>query len=197
MLSKRPPKKPPPPDPNRSGPPKPKGKGKAKVATLEEEEPTNQSTIESSLEEEIPINESKVAQKCQLQDKAEYKFAWEGHDEQEDKPTLAELKHFIKYAKEIKDLDAEATTISIETSEASRPTLIWSASSNQYLQPPRRGGHSSSALSRVSKRPRSPSPYESCSSSGGHGGTIEARPPPGWHQQYNPEEENRLLWEEL
>ena len=75
-------------------------------------------------EEEIPINESKAAQKCWLQDKAEYKFAWEGHDEQEDEPTLAELKCFIKYAEEIKDLDAEAATISVETSEASRPTSI-------------------------------------------------------------------------
>ena len=137
MSSKRPPKKPPPPDPNRSGPPEPKGKGKAKAATAEEEEWTDQSAIESSQEEEIPINESKVAQKCRLQDEAEYKFTWEGHDEQEDKPTPVELKRFIKYAKEIKDLNAEAATISIETSEASRPTSIWSASSDQYLQPPR------------------------------------------------------------
>ena len=60
MLSKRPLKKPPPPNPNRSGLPKPKGKGKAKVATPEEEELTDLSTIESSQEEEIPINESKV-----------------------------------------------------------------------------------------------------------------------------------------
>ena len=42
---------------------------------------------------------------------------WEGHDEQEDEPTLAELKCFIKYAEEIKDLNAEAATISVETSE--------------------------------------------------------------------------------
>ena len=137
MSSKRPPKKPPPPDPNRSGLPEPKGKGKAKAATPEEEEPTDQSAIELSQEEEIPINESKVAQKHRLQNEAEYEFTWEGHDEQEDEPTLAELKHFIKYAEEIKDLDAEATTISVETSEASRLTLIWSASSDQYLQPPR------------------------------------------------------------
>ena len=137
MSSKRPPKKPPPPDPNRSGPPKPKGKGKAEAATPEEEELTDQSAIESSLEEEIPINKSKAVQKCQLQDEAEYGFVWEGHDKQEDEPTPAELKCFIKYAKEIKDLDAEAATISIKTSEASRPTLIWSASSDQYLQPPR------------------------------------------------------------
>ena len=186
MSSKRPPKKPPPPDPNRSGPPEPKGKGKAKVATPEEEEPTDLSAIGSSQEEEIPINESKVARKCRLQDEAEYEFVWEGHDEQDDEPTPAELKCFIKYAEDIKDFDAEAATISVETSEASRPTSIWSASSDQYLQPPRRGGHSSSASSRALKRPRSPSPYESRSSSRGCGGTIEARPPPGWHQQYNP-----------
>ena len=60
MSYKRPLKKPPPPDPNRSGLPEPKGKGKAKVAMPEEEEPTDQSVIESSQEEEIPINESKV-----------------------------------------------------------------------------------------------------------------------------------------
>ena len=65
------------------------------------------------------------------------KFTWEGHDEQEDEPTPVELKCFIKYAEEIKDLNAEAATISVETSEASRPTSIWSASSDQYLQPPR------------------------------------------------------------
>ena len=103
----------------------------------EEEEPTDLSTIKSSQEEEIPINESKVARKRRLQDEAEYKFVWEGHDEQEDEPTPAELKCFIKYAKEIKDLDTEAATISIETLEASRPTSIWSTSSDQYLQPPR------------------------------------------------------------
>ena len=107
------------------------------MATPEEEEPTDLSAIESSQEEEIPINESKAARKRRLQDEAEYEFAWEGHDEQEDEPTPAELKCFIKYAEEIKDLDAEAATISVETSEASRPTSIWSASSDQYLQPPR------------------------------------------------------------
>ena len=137
MSSKRPLKKPPPPDPNRSGLPEPKGKGKAKAVMPEEEEPTDQSAIELSQEEEIPINESKVAQKRRLQDEAEYKFAWEGHDEQEDEPTPAELKCFRKYAEEIKDLDTEAATISVEISEASRPTSIWSASSDQYLQPPR------------------------------------------------------------
>ena len=196
MSSKRPLKKPPPPDPNRSGPPEPKGKGKAKAVTPEEEEPTDQSTIKLSQEEEIPINESKAARKHRLQNEAEYEFAWGGHDEQEDEPTPAELKCFIKYAEEIKNLNAEATTISVKTSEASRPTLIWSASSDQYLQPPRGGGHSSSTLSRALKRPRSPSPYESRSSSQGRGGAIEARPPPGWCQ-HNPEEENQLLREEL
>ena len=78
-----------------------------------------------------------MAQKCQLQDEAEYKFVWEGHNEQEDEPTPVELKRFIKYAEEIKDLNAEAATISIKTLQASRPTSIWSASSDQYLQPPR------------------------------------------------------------
>ena len=102
----------------------------------EEEELTDQSTIKSSQEEEIPINKSKAMRKHRLQDEAEYEFTWEGHDEQEDKPTLAELKHFIKYAEEIKDFDAKATTSSIETLEASRPTSIWSTSSDQYLQPP-------------------------------------------------------------
>ena len=126
MSSKRPLKKPPPPDPNRSGLPEPKGKGKAKAVTPEEEEPTNLSATESSQEEEIPINESKVVRKCQLQDEAEYEFAWEGHNEQDDEPTPAELKRFIKYAEDIKDFDTEAATISIETSEASRPTSIWS-----------------------------------------------------------------------
>ena len=91
MLSKRPPKKPPPPDPNRSGPPEPKGKGKAKAATPEEEELSDLSAIESSQEEEIPINESKAVRKCRLQDEAEYEFAWEGHNEQDDEPTPAEI----------------------------------------------------------------------------------------------------------
>ena len=86
----------------------------------EEEELTDQSVIELSQEEEIPINESKAARKRRLQDEAEYEFVWEGHNEQEDEPTPAELKCFIKYAEEIKDLDAEAATISVETSEASR-----------------------------------------------------------------------------
>ena len=90
---------------------------------------------------------------------------WEGHDQQEDEPTLVELKCFINDTEEIKDFNTEAATISVETSEASRPTLIWSASSDQYLQPPRQGGDSSSASSRALKRPQSPSPYKFCSSS--------------------------------
>ena len=151
MSSKRPPKKPQPPDPNRLGLPELKGKGKAKAVMPEEEELTNQSAIELSLEEEIPANKSKAVRKCWLQDEAEYKFTWEGHNEQEDEPTPVELKCFIKYAEEIKDFNAEAATISVKTSQVSRPTSIWSASSDQHLQPPRWGGHSSSTLSRALK----------------------------------------------
>ena len=70
-----------------------------------------------------------------------------------------------------------------DTSSASHPTLLWSESSEQFLQVPSQRGTSSGASSRASKRQRSPSPSP-CkdnhpSAHHGRRNCHEARPPPG------------------
>jgi hypothetical protein len=50
------------------------------------------------------------------------------------------------------DLDAKVATLSIEMSEVSQPMLLWSTSSEQYLQPPQEEGHSLSMSSKVLKQ---------------------------------------------
>jgi hypothetical protein len=99
------------------------------------------------------------------------------------------------------DLNVEIAALSVETSEASWPTLLWSASSEQYLQPPREEGHSLSASSKVLKRCRSPSLFrrsqESRTSNRGRKDFLEARQPPGRYRRSPAQEENLLLQEEV
>jgi hypothetical protein len=72
---------------------------------------------------------------------------------QQAEPSQEEVTRFLLYRNDPRmDLDIEIASISIEMSEASRLTSLWSASSEQYLQPPREEGHSSSASSKASKR---------------------------------------------
>jgi hypothetical protein len=76
---------------------------------------------------------------------------------QQAEPIQEEVNRFLSYRNDPRmDLDIEIAALSVETSEASRPTSLWSASSEQYLQPPREKGPSSSALSKASKQRRSP-----------------------------------------
>jgi hypothetical protein len=117
-------------------------------------------------------------------------------------PSMEEINRFLSYHDDVNmDIDAEVNSQSVETSEASRPTLLWSASSKQYLRPPHDEGHSSGASSKASKRHRSPSPFghscESRTSSCGHGNPFEAGPPPSRYRQSSANEENRLLREEV
>jgi hypothetical protein len=99
------------------------------------------------------------------------------------------------------DLDAEVNSQSVEMSEASQPTSLWSTSSEQFLHPPHDEGHSLGTSSQASKRRRSPSPFgcsrESCTSSRGCGNPFKAGPPPGRYCQSSADEENQLLREEI
>jgi hypothetical protein len=208
MASNRPPKKPPPPDPQRSGKPVPKGKGRAKApmpeAVPEVDNQANQTWQGVTFsDDEPPAYEGKKKQKQQLEAEAEEAMAWETppvHKDiwgtaQQAEPSQEEVTCFLSYHNDPRmDLD-------VETSKASRLTSLWSASSEQYLQPPREEGHSSSASSKASKRHRSPSPFrrsqESRTSNRGHGDFLEARQPPGRHCRSPAQEENLLLREEV
>jgi hypothetical protein len=56
---------------------------------------------------------------------------------QQVEPIQEEVNCFLSYRNNPRtDLDVEIATLSVETSEASRPTSLWSAISEQYLQPP-------------------------------------------------------------
>jgi hypothetical protein len=182
MASNRPPKKPPPPDPQRSGKPAPKGKGRAKAPTPEVVPEVDDQTDQTwqgvtFSDDELPAYEGKKKRKQQLEAKAEEAMAWETPPVRKDiwgtaqqaEPSQEEVNRFLSYRNNPRmDLDVEIASLSIETSEASRLTLLWSASSKQYLQPPREEGHSSNASSKASKRHRSPSLFrhsqESCTS---------------------------------
>jgi hypothetical protein len=99
-------------------------------------------------------------------------------------PSMEELNHFLSYRDDVNmDVDTEVNSQSVEMSEASQPTSLWSASSEQFLCPPHDKGHSLGTLSKVSKRCRSPSPFgrscESHTSSCGCGNPFKAGPPPG------------------
>jgi hypothetical protein len=200
MASNRPPKKPPPPDPQRSGKPAPKGKGRVKAPTPEvvpeaddQADQTWQGVTFS--DNETPAFESKKKQKQRLEDEAEEAMAWETPavckdvwgTTQQAAPIQEEVNHFLSYRNDPRmDLEVEIAALSIEMSEASRPMSLWSASSKQYLQPPREEGHSSSASSKASKWRQSPSPFrrsqESRTSNRGRGDFLKARQPPGRHR---------------
>jgi hypothetical protein len=72
---------------------------------------------------------------------------------QQAEPSQEEVNRFLSYCNNTRmDLNTEVATLSIETSKASQPTSLWSASSEQYLQPPQEEGHSLSPSSKVSKQ---------------------------------------------
>jgi hypothetical protein len=121
---------------------------------------------------------------------------------QQAEPIQEEVNHFLSYCNNPRmDLNVEVATLSVKTSKASWLTSLWSASSEQYLQPPQEEGHSSSALSKVLKWRQSPSPFgclqDSCTSNQGHRDFLKARQPPGQHCQSPAQEENLLLQEEI
>jgi hypothetical protein len=194
MASNRPPKKPPPPNPQRSGKPVLKGKGRAKAPTPEAAPEVDDQADQmwqgvTVLDDEPPAYEGKKKRKQRLEAEAEEAMVWETPPickdvwgtAQQAEPSQEEINCFLSYCNNPRmDLDVEIASLSVETSEASRPTSLWSASFEQYLQPPREEGHSSSASS---KRRRSPSPFrhsqESRTSNRGCGDFLEARQPPG------------------
>jgi hypothetical protein len=166
MLSSQPPKKPLPPNPNRLGPPKLKGKGKAKAAMPEKEiqadQPEASGNYNTLQDEGPPMHKSKKAWKRWLANEAEEVMAWVTPADRKEvwgtaqqvEPSQEEVhvNCFLSYRNDTRmDLDAEVATLSVEMSKASRPTSLWSASSEQYLQPSQEEGHSSSASSKASK----------------------------------------------
>jgi hypothetical protein len=167
MASNRPPKKPLPHDLQRSGKPAPKGKGRAKAPMPKVNDQANQTWQGVTFsEDEAPAFKGKKKRKQRLENKAEEAMAWETPavckdvwgTSQQAEPIQEEVNHFLSYHNDPRmDLDVEIATLSVKTSEASRLTLLWSASSEQYLQPPREEGHSLSALSKALKQHQSPS----------------------------------------
>jgi hypothetical protein len=165
MVSNRPLKKPPPPDPQRSGKPAPKGKGRAKAPTPEAVPEVDDQADQmwqgmTFSDDKPPAYEGKKKRKQRLKTEAEEAMVWATPPickdvwgtAQQAEPIEEEVNRFLLYRSDPRmDLDIEIASLSVETSEASRPTSLWSASSEQYLQPPREEGHPSSALSKASK----------------------------------------------
>jgi hypothetical protein len=157
MSSNRPPKKPPPPDPQRSGKPVPKGKGRAKAPTPEVDDQADQTWQGMTFsEDKTPVYEGKKKRKQQLAEEAEEEMSRETVDNHAKKevwatthqadPSMEEINRFLSYHNDVNmDIDTEVNSQNIKTSEASRPTSLWSASSEQFLCPPHDEGHSSGA----------------------------------------------------
>jgi hypothetical protein len=137
MASNRPLKKPPPPNPQRSGKPVPKGKGRAKAPTPEvvpevddQADQTWQGVTFS--DNEAPAFEGKKKWKQWLENEAEEAMVWETPTIRKDvwgttqqgEPIQEEVNHFLSYRNDPRmDLDVEIAALSVETSEASRPTV--------------------------------------------------------------------------
>jgi hypothetical protein len=141
------------------------------VAMPEKETQANQpegsGDYDTLQDEGLPKCRSKKAQKCQLANEAEEAIAWATLADckevwgttQQAEPSQEEVNRFLLYHDDTRmDLDTEVATLSIKTSKASQPTSPWSTSSEQYLQPPREEGHSSSTSSKVLKQHQSPLP---------------------------------------
>jgi hypothetical protein len=162
MSSNRPLKKPPPPDPQRSGKPVPKGKGRAKAPTPEVDDQADQTWQGMTFsEDEAPVYEGKRKRKQRLAKEAEEEMSRETADDHTKKevwatarwadPSMEEINRFLSYCDDMNmDIEAEVNSQSIETSEASRPTSLWSTSSEQFLRPPH--DESLGALSKASKQ---------------------------------------------
>jgi hypothetical protein len=132
------------------------------------DQPEGSSDYDLSQDEGLPKCKTKRAQKHQLENKAEEAMGWVTPaickdvwgTAQQAEPIQEEVNRFLSYRNDPRmDLDVKIATLSIKTSEASRPTSLWSASSKQYLQPPQEEGHSLSASSKALKRCQSPSPF--------------------------------------
>jgi hypothetical protein len=171
MSSNRPLKKPPPPDPQRSGKPALKGKGRANAPMPKVDDQADQTWQGVTFsEDKAPAYKGKRKQKQRLAKEAEEEMSRETTDDCAKKevwatarradPSMEEINRFLSYCDDVNmDIDAEVNSQSVETSEASRPTLLWSASSEQFLCLPHNEGHSLGASSKASKRHQSPSPF--------------------------------------
>jgi hypothetical protein len=96
-------------------------------------------------DDEPPTYEGKKKREQRLEAEAEEVMAWATppiHKDvwgtaQQAEPIEEEVNRFLSYCNDPRmDLDVEIASLSVETSEASQPTSLWSASSEQYLQPP-------------------------------------------------------------
>jgi hypothetical protein len=94
-----------------------------------------------------PAYEGKKKRKQWLEAEAEEAMAWATPPVRKDvwgtaqqaEPIEEEVNRFLSYRNNPRmDLNVKIASLSVETSEASRPTSLWSASSKQYLQPPER-----------------------------------------------------------
>jgi hypothetical protein len=128
----------------------PKGKGRAKapmpnvVPEVDDQADQTWQGVTFS-DDEPPAYKGKKKQKQRLEAEAEEAMAWETPPVRKDvwgiaqqaEPSQEEVNRFLLYRNDPRmDRDVEIASLSIETSEASQPTLLWSASSEQYLQPP-------------------------------------------------------------
>jgi hypothetical protein len=113
-------------------------------------------------EDEAPAYEGKKKRKQRLAEEAAEEYSRETVDDHAKKevwatarrvdPSAEELNRFLLYCDDMNmDIDTEANSQSVETSEASRPTSLWSASSKQFLRLPHDKGHSSGTSSKALK----------------------------------------------
>ena len=158
-------------DPTKSGTGTGKGKAKARQASPDPEEdanppePTHYAPPDLSDDDAPPIHtpppkkESKRARKACLEREAEDDYAvFEARCHAQQAPaSQEEINRLLALQPpQIKNLGPPAR--GADTSSASRPTSIWSKSSEQFLQVPSQRGTSSGASSRASKCQRSPHP---------------------------------------
>ena len=183
-------------NPTRSGTGTSKGKAKARQASPDPEEdanppePTHFEPPDLSNNDAPPVHappskkESKRAQKACLEREAEDDYAaFEARRHTQQAPASQEEidRLLALQPPQIENLGPPAR--GADTLSASHPTLLWSKSSEQFLQVPLQRGTSSGASSRALKCQRSPSPSP-CkdnhpSAHHSRGSRHEARPPPG------------------
>jgi hypothetical protein len=163
MASNRPPKKPLPRDLQRSGKPALKGKGRVKAPMPEVDDQANQTWQGVTFsEDEVPAFKGKKKRKQRLAEEAEEEMSRETADDHTKQevwatafradPSKEELNRFLSYHDNVNmDLNTEVNSQSVKMSEASWPTSLWSASSEQFLHLPHNKGHSSGASCKALK----------------------------------------------
>jgi hypothetical protein len=208
-----------PPDPSRSGASTSRGKERAPTPSPPPDDQADQPEPEYGCPDDIfdsddgapavlsemPKYEGKRARKARKEEEAEIAYAaFEAKRARQNVgPSDEEVQRFLAMNTPLADSGPEPQLRTAETSSASRPTSLWSESSEQYLRVPQQGGTSSSASSRASKRNRSPSPHGSWDNTRtthrGRGGRLDSRPPPGQmrRRSYDMEEEIHNLQAEL